>query len=74
MAVRSAMPKPILTVVGNVEISRPSYLCPHCHVGQFPADANWISKTPTSLRECAACKHSWDRTPPSTMTTPEQPS
>ena len=38
MAVRSAMPKPILTVVGNVEISRPYYLCRHCHVGQFPAD------------------------------------
>jgi hypothetical protein len=21
-----------------VEVSRPYYLCPHCHTGQFPAD------------------------------------
>jgi hypothetical protein len=25
-------------VVGKGEISRPYYLCPHCHSGQFPAD------------------------------------
>jgi Phage integrase family len=25
-------------VVGKVEVSRPYYLCPHCHAGQFPAD------------------------------------
>jgi hypothetical protein len=37
---RELRSKPILTVVGNVEISRPYYLCPHCHVGQFPADAD----------------------------------
>jgi hypothetical protein len=30
--------KPILTAVGKVEVSRPYYLCPHCHNGQFPAD------------------------------------
>jgi hypothetical protein len=30
--------KPVLTVVGRVEVSRPYYLCPHCHAGQFPAD------------------------------------
>jgi hypothetical protein len=30
--------KPILTAVGAVAISRPYYLCPHCHNGQFPAD------------------------------------
>ena len=30
--------KPVLTVVGRVEVSRPYYLCPHCHTGQFPAD------------------------------------
>ncbi len=30
--------KSILTVVGAVEVSRPYYLCPHCHKGQFPAD------------------------------------
>ncbi|MGH9446994.1 MAG: ISKra4-like element ISDesp4 family transposase, partial [Terriglobia bacterium] len=31
--------KPVLTAVGQVEVSRPYYLCPHCHAGQFPADA-----------------------------------
>ena len=30
--------KTILTAVGEVRISRPYYLCPHCHNGQFPAD------------------------------------
>ena len=30
--------KPVLTVVGRVEVSRPYYLCPDCHAGQFPAD------------------------------------
>ena len=30
--------KPVLTAVGKVEVSRPYYLCPHCHAGQFPAD------------------------------------
>ena len=30
--------KPVLTAVGNAEVSRPYYLCPHCHNGQFPAD------------------------------------
>ena len=30
--------KPVLTAVGEVTISRPYYLCPHCHAGQFPAD------------------------------------
>jgi hypothetical protein len=30
--------KPVLTVLGRVEVSRPYYLCPHCHTGQFPAD------------------------------------
>jgi hypothetical protein len=30
--------KPVLTAVGQVEVSRPYYLCPHCHNGQFPAD------------------------------------
>ena len=28
----------MLTAVGQVEVSRPYYLCPHCHTGQFPAD------------------------------------
>jgi len=30
--------KPVLTVVGPVQVSRPYYLCGHCHQGQFPAD------------------------------------
>jgi hypothetical protein len=30
--------KPVLTVVGRVEVLRPYYLCPHCHTGQFPVD------------------------------------
>jgi hypothetical protein len=30
--------RPVLTVLGKVEVSRPWYLCPHCHTGQFPAD------------------------------------
>jgi hypothetical protein len=30
--------KPVLTVVGRTRISRPYYLCAHCHQGQFPAD------------------------------------
>ncbi len=28
----------LLTVLGEVELSRPYYLCSHCHRGQFPAD------------------------------------
>jgi len=35
---RELRSKPVLTVVGRVEISRPYYLCSHCHQGQFPAD------------------------------------
>jgi len=31
--------KPVLTVVGKVELLRPYYLCGHCHQGQFPVDA-----------------------------------
>jgi hypothetical protein len=31
--------RPVLTVVGWARISRPWYLCPHCHQCQFPADA-----------------------------------
>ena len=38
--------KPVLTVVGLVEVSRPYYVCPHCHAGQFPVDAELdIEKT-----------------------------
>ena len=35
---RELRSKPVLTAVGPVEVSRPYYLCPHCHRGQFPAD------------------------------------
>jgi len=28
----------VLTALGEVEITRPWYLCAHCHQGQFPAD------------------------------------
>jgi len=28
----------VLTALGEVEIVRPWYLCPHCHQGQFPVD------------------------------------
>ena len=28
----------ILTALGEVELMRPWYLCPHCHNGQFPVD------------------------------------
>ena len=28
----------ILTALGEVELVRPWYLCPHCHQGQFPVD------------------------------------
>ncbi|MBL8291562.1 MAG: hypothetical protein JNN08_06985 [Bryobacterales bacterium] len=36
---RALRSKTVLTAVGPVEVSRPWYLCPHCHQGQFPADA-----------------------------------
>ncbi len=35
---RELRSKPVLTAVGQTEVSRPYYLCPHCHSGQFPAD------------------------------------
>jgi hypothetical protein len=35
---RELRSKPVLTAVGKVEVSRPYYLCPRCHSGQFPAD------------------------------------
>lgn len=36
---RELRSRPVLTVVGTVKISRPYYLCEHCHAGLFPADA-----------------------------------
>ncbi len=35
---RELRSKPVLTALGRVEVSRPYYLCAHCHTGQFPAD------------------------------------
>ena len=35
---RESRSKTVLAVVGPVEVSRPYYLCPHCHEGQFPVD------------------------------------
>jgi len=35
---RELRTKTILTAVGQAELSRPYYLCSHCHSGQFPAD------------------------------------
>lgn len=36
---RGLRSKPVLTAVGWAEVTRPYYLCPHCHTGQIPADA-----------------------------------
>jgi hypothetical protein len=35
---RELRSRPVLTAVGRVKVSRPYYLCSHCHAGQFPAD------------------------------------
>jgi hypothetical protein len=35
---RDLRSKSVLTAVGKVEVSRPYYVCSHCHAGQFPAD------------------------------------
>ena len=35
---RELRSKQVLAVVGPVQVSRPYYLCPHRHQGQFPAD------------------------------------
>jgi hypothetical protein len=35
---RELRSKPVLTALGRVKVSRPYYLCPRCHNGQFPAD------------------------------------
>jgi uncharacterized protein UPF0236 len=46
---RELRSKPVLTVVGLAEVSRPYYLCSHCHTGQFPADVELdIEKTELS--------------------------
>ena len=35
---RELRSKSVLTVVGPTQVSRPYYLCPDCHQGQFPVD------------------------------------
>jgi len=35
---RELRPRQLLTALGEVKLSRPWYLCPHCHNGQFPVD------------------------------------
>jgi hypothetical protein len=35
---RELRTKAVLTAVGQVQVSRPYYLCPQCRAGQFPAD------------------------------------
>jgi hypothetical protein len=46
---RELRSKPVLTAVGSVKVSRPYYLCSHCHTGQFPADVELdIEDTETS--------------------------
>jgi Zn-finger nucleic acid-binding protein len=50
--------KPLLTVLGQARFSRPYYLCPRCHVGQFPADTELdIENTEFSpgIRRMQAC-------------------
>jgi hypothetical protein len=57
---RELRSKPVLTVVGKVAISRPYYLCSHCHTGQFPADIeldveNTAARKPGSTLTKSAC-------------------
>lgn len=35
---RELRSKPLLSALGEVQLARPYYLCPHCHHGQFPVD------------------------------------
>src|SRR5437660_5470757 len=36
---REMRPRCLLTMLGEVKLVRPYYLCSHCHQGQFPFDA-----------------------------------
>jgi len=38
-AYRELRSRCIVTALGEIELLRPYYLCPHCHHGQFPFDA-----------------------------------
>ena len=37
---RELRAKTFLSVLGQTEVSRPYYLCRHCHTGQFPVDCD----------------------------------
>ena len=45
----------VLTAVGEVELLRAWYLCPHCHNGQCPADAALDIEKRTYRLVFAAC-------------------
>ena len=51
---RELRSKPVLTAVGTVEVSRPYYLCPDCHEGQFPADEE--ESVGQHLEVCTRCE------------------
>jgi len=53
---RELRSKPVLSVVGMVEVSRPYYLCPHCHTGQFPTATNLNIENTKSSPEFPAWK------------------
>ena len=53
---RELRSRALLTVLGEVKLVRPWYLCPHCHQGQFPIIGNSILRIVTALPACAACK------------------
>jgi len=38
---RELRSRTLLTVLGEVQLRRPWFLCPHCNQGQFPADHEW---------------------------------
>jgi len=43
---RELRSRKLLTVVGETTLTRPWYLCPTCHQGQFPIDREWdVEKT-----------------------------
>ncbi|MGH9353362.1 MAG: hypothetical protein ACRD2G_14575 [Terriglobia bacterium] len=57
--------KPVLAVVGSVQVSRPYYLCPDCHASQCPADVELDVETAEAFgkrlyRE--AWQRGWSRT------------
>ncbi len=62
---RELRSKSVLTVVGESELSRPYYLCLHCHAGQFPADVELDIEHTEFSPGYAACKRWWDRRYPS---------